>query len=192
MAALQRQIKGQFAIVTLQGQVRAAVDQYSDCFQVPVLGGSVEGGVTALLADVWVGMVLEEQVDDLCMPGCRRRLERNSTQIVTRRRVDWRAGLDEIFCHIVVAKITRQAQRLESIRGEGVDQLRIAGQQPQYVVDLAGCSSFEDRQRHCFIGEERGELRLFMVRRDQNRAENRADLAGRVHRPAECAGPAYP
>src|ERR1044071_8697883 len=70
-----------------------------------------------------------------------------------------------------MTEVSCQPQWLESICCVRVDQLRVARQEPQDVVDLAGSRRLKDRQRDRFICQERGDLRLSMIGRDQDGAE---------------------
>ena len=60
MTCGESQIEGQFAIVALQGQIRAAIKQGSDHFAITVLRRSVERGVAALFADIRIRFILEQ------------------------------------------------------------------------------------------------------------------------------------
>src|SRR5215212_536776 len=69
-----------------------------------------------------------------------------------------------------MTKVRRQPQRLETILGVGIHQLRVTGQKPQDIVDLACCRGFEDRQCDGLICQEGGDLWLPVIGRDQDRA----------------------
>src|SRR6266508_2517099 len=66
---------------------------------------------------------------------------------------------------------TRQAQRLEPILCVGIDQLWVARQQTDNMIDLAGRCRFEDREYDRFICEEGCNHRLMMIGGDEDRAK---------------------
>src|SRR5512145_2670589 len=71
-----------------------------------------------------------------------------------------------------MAEEAGQSQRLEPVFGGGIDQLRVAGQQADDVVDLACRSRFEDRKHDRLVGQEGGQGGLVVVGGDEDRAES--------------------
>jgi hypothetical protein len=61
---------------------------------------------------------------------------------------------------------------LKSILSVGIDQLGVACQQTNDVVDFARRCRFEDRQRNGFVGKERGDCRLTVIGSDEDWAQS--------------------
>src|SRR5262245_23661885 len=67
---------------------------------------------------------------------------------------------------------TGQPQRLETVFSIGIHQLRVAGQQTDDVVDLAGGGGFENVNGDSFIREERSDSGFVAVGSNQDRADS--------------------
>ena len=75
MAGFHCDIHRGFAFCALIGQVGAAHEQSTEDLHVSILGSGMEGGEAALFAQVRIGIVFEEQLDDLSMSACCSRME---------------------------------------------------------------------------------------------------------------------
>src|SRR5215207_2630096 len=70
VTCIHRNIHRELAIVTLDGQVCATIQEYSDHFYVAILSSSMEWGIATAFHDVGVGSVVKEHFNDFKMSAC--------------------------------------------------------------------------------------------------------------------------
>ncbi len=156
--------------------IRTAVQKELDQLHVAILSGGVQGGKAIRLASVDIGALIQQQAADLQLFAGRCRVQRPHVPVVQRRLIHRRTIGDQKGRRLGLAKESRQAQRLETIRRKGAQLLGMLCQQRLQLRQITHRGGGEDIQRSPAPPQQVGDVRLVVIQGRQDRRHPVIDL----------------
>ncbi len=169
MSMCAGEIRGSLAVISGGARIGAVGEEEIDDVFVAKLRGSVQGGVSKLLARVCVGAAVKEQPHRGGVADGSRGVNRRHAKGVARCRVHLRPALDQRPRQIGLAKEDCQSERRESIFRIRIEQRGIAVEHPQRQRRITERARLAERQHRAAIEKQPRKLRMSVVNREEDR-----------------------